>query len=233
MGCACWHRVRVAWMNPRGWRPPYRKPPQPRGTKAMDRLPRLIVAFYLPALAVGIATAWFGDQAEDDGAGPRPGAVGQVGENSRDAPPSRGSPGDTGNDEPLPAHLLSDLSVPSMCDGLSPTADSGMASLLRARGLADQLPADVAAEVGPIRGFYCSTDVLADKVAIIFIGQDGSGFALSNDPEFLDSTIASHREWADIPSDGRLTSVIGRVNDHESHTSDNVNIESLLDGADK
>lgn len=198
-----------------------------------DRLPRLIVMLCLAGLAVGIATAWFTGEAEGEGAGPGPGAVGQVGESSQDAPPATGSPNDTGNDETLPAHLLSDLSVPSMCDGLSRTADSGMASLLRARGLADQLPADVAAEVGSIRGFYCSTDVLAGKVAIIFIGEHGSGFALSNDLEFLDATIASHREWADIPSDDRLTAVIGRVNDDESHTSDNVNIESLLEGAGK
>lgn len=191
----------------------------------LDRLPRLIVVLCLAGLTVGIATAWLSDEAEGEGADRGPGAVGQVGASSKDAPPSTGSPADTGNDETLPTHLLSDLSAPSMCDGLSSTSGSGMASVLRARGLADQLPADVAAEVGTIRGFYCSTDVLAGKVAIIFIGENESGFALSNDPEFLDSTIASHREWADIPGDDSLTSVIGRADNHTSHTSDHVDIE--------
>ena len=199
----------------------------------MDRLPRLIAVVCLACLAVGITAAWFSDDAEGEGADPGSGAVGQVGESSKDAPPSTGSPGDADNGQALPEHLLRDLAAPSMCDGLSRTSDSGMASLLRARGLADQLPADVAAEVGSIRGFYCSTDVLAGKVAIIFVGEDESGFALSNDSEFLDSTIASHREWADIPGDDSLTSIVGRVNGHESHASESVNIESLLEGADK
>ena len=78
-----------------------------------DRLPRLIVMLCLAGLAVGIATAWFTGEAEGEGAGPGPGAVGQVGESSKDAPPSTSSPGGTGSDETLPAHLLSDLSVPS------------------------------------------------------------------------------------------------------------------------
>lgn len=144
----------------------------------MDRLPRLIAVVCLACLAVGITAAWFSDDAEGEGADPGSGAVGQVGESSKDAPPSTGSPGDADNGQALPEHLLRDLAAPSMCDGLSRTSDSGMASLLRARGLADQLPADVAAEVGSIRGFYCSTDVLAGKVAIIFVGEDESGFAL-------------------------------------------------------
>ena len=206
----------------------------------MDRLPRLIAATGAVALAVGIATVWFTGEAEGENAGPGSQAAGQIGENTADAPPSStgalgvtGADNDIDNDESLPAHLLSDLSAPSMCDGLSRKSNSGTGSLLRARGLADQLPADVTAEVGSIRGFYCSTDVLAGKVAIIFIGEDQSGFALSNDPEFLDSTIASHREWADIPSDESLTSIIGRVNDDESDTSHSVDIESLLEEADK
>ena len=205
----------------------------------MNGLPRLMAVMCAVGLAVGIATVSFTGEAEGENAGPGLQAAEQVSENTADATPATGALGvtdadnDVDNGEALPAPLLSDLSAPSMCDGLSRKSSSGTASLLRARGLADQLPADVAAEVGSIRGFYCSTDVLAGKVAIIFIGEDQSGLALSNDPEFLDSTIATHREWADIPGDDSLISIIGRVNDDESNTSDNVDIESRLETANK
>ncbi len=190
----------------------------------------------LAVLAVGIASIWISVQAEDGGAGPSTGAIGQVGQTIEDASPSLDSSDEADQsdqlDEELKAQLLADTE-PSLCGGLSRIAGNGMGSLLRDRGLADQLPVDVAAEIGTIRGFYCATDVLAGTVAIIFISEDGeSGFALSNDSDYLRDTISSHREWADIPSDDRLTSVVGRVDDLGSNSSASIDIESLLQKVD-
>jgi len=200
--------------------------------KDAGRFPQLVMVQCLAASAVGVASIWISVRAEDGGAGPGTGAIGQVGQTSEDESSSLDSPDETDQlDEELKAQLLADTE-PSLFGGLSRIAGNGMGSLLRERGLADQLPVDVAAEIGTIRGFYCATDVLADKVAIIFISKDGeSGFALSNDSDYLRSTISSHREWADIPSDDRLTSVVGRVDDLGSSPSASVDIESLLQGA--
>ncbi len=207
-----------------------------QGMKAVGRFPQLVMVLCLAGLVVGIAYVWISVRAEDGGAGPGTGAIGQVGQTSEDASPSLDSSDETDQsdqlDEELKAQLLADTE-PSLCGGLSRIAGNGMGSLLRERGLADRLPADVAGEVGTIRGHYCATDVLADKVAIIFISEDGeSGFALSNDSDYLRDTISSHREWADIPSDDRLTSIIGRADDLDASQSASVDIESLLQKAD-
>lgn len=154
---------------------------------------------------------------------------------------SEGSVGD-GNDAPVdpetggletgtefPAHLVDDLSRPSLCGGLSIEPGFDLGNALRVIGLDDEIPVETADELGSIGGYYCSTDVLTGKVAVVFIGANpDKGLAVANDRAWLDSVLIDHRSYLAIPSIDQRHMIVGRADDGDDATNENVNINSLL-----
>ena len=114
--------------------------------------------------------------------------------------------GDLETETEFPAHLVDDLSSPSLCGGLSIEPGSDLGSALRIRGLADEIPIEMADDLGSIGGYYCSTDVLTGKVAVVFIGVNpDKGLAVANDRAWLDSVIGDYRSHLAIPSNDQLS----------------------------
>ena len=192
---------------------------------------RKVLGFICIAGLPFLVVAWTMDQPADRDAGSQfLRSEGSVGDGS-DGPVDDPDTGDLETGTEFPAHLVDDLSRPSLCGGLSTEPGSDLGAALRVRGLADEMPVDTAAELGSIGGYYCSTDVLTGKIAIVFLGADpDKGLAVANDRAWLNSVLSDYRSHLTIPSIDQLSIVVGRVDDSDDETNEHVNINSLLKG---